>query len=147
MGITLAFWYYEYKNYEKYEKNAQQPVGDLPPPRTFGVALFKRIKSSTSLTWLCLLVGFGLTFYAVFGNYDFNKNYGQVWSQTGKSFYTCLDRGIFIAGLIQWPALSFTAVFNWIAVLLGNAVFAALAKVTYAVYLFHIVLILVFAGS
>ena len=93
------------------------------------------------------MVGFGLTFYAVFGNYGYNKNLGNAWTRTGQAFYSALDRAIFISGLIMILIPMFVGKLTWLTIALGNSVFSAMAKVTYSVYLLHLVFIDVFAAS
>lgn len=150
MGICLAIWYYNYKQIKdhnaKLKKNPDLKM--IKPPETgFGFKLFNFVENSAWMKWVLLLVGFGFTFYAVYGNYDFNKNLGQNWSKTGKAFYSGLDRFIFIAGLIMVLIPMFVGQLTWITVALSNSVFSAMAKVTYSVYLLHLVFIMVFAGS
>ena len=151
MGICLAIWYYNYKQVKAYktriEKNPDLAPSETPPSSGFGYKLFNRVEESRYLKWVFLVVGFGLTFYGVFGNYDYNKNLGQAWSRTGKAFYTALDRGVFIGGLILVLIPMFVGQLSWLSIALGNSVFAAMAKVTYSVYLIHIIFIDVFAYS
>ena len=61
--------------------------------------------------------------------------------------YSVLDRGIFIAGLCLIVMPMFVKRLSWLTAILGNGVFAAMAKVTYSVYLIHVVIIFVFIGS
>lgn len=102
MGICLAIWYYNYKQVKahktKIQKNPDLYVKS-PPSIGFGYKLFQVVDQSSYLKWVFLLVGFGCTFFGVFGNYDFNKSQGQAWSRTGKAFYSALDRPVFIGGL------------------------------------------------
>ena len=149
MGICMAIWFYNYKQVQDFKaKIDMNPHSNLKQPSLgFGFKLFTFIEQSFCATWAFFIIGIGFTFYAVFGNYDYNKNLGNAWTRTGQAFYTTFDRTIFTSGVMLILIPMFAGKLTWLTIALGNSVFAAMAKVTYSVYLLHLVFIIVFAGS
>ena len=82
-----------------------------------------------------------------FIGYDVNRVQGNAWSKTGKAFYNTFARGLFGLGLGIALIPLVAGRFKLIIEVMSNDLFAVLAKMTYAAYLLHEVLLLVFMQS
>ena len=142
VGILFGILYFEYRQEVKKAKDDTNYYRGTCIYRMFTIA-----KHHTLMTWIYLLVGFGLTFLCVYVDYSYQRDLATGWSLTSRCIYNMLVRGLFVWGLCMVLIPMLVGRLTLISDVLGSTIFHVMAKSTYAVYLIHEPLLETFLNS
>ena len=128
IGVTFGIFYFEYKRRDTYPRLLEG---------SFGPLFLNAVKKSRCVRYLCYLLGFGLTFFIVFIQYDFFHCEG-CWGKIPNAFYSALSRPGFVLGLALFMQGLLVGKFEFLRWVLASEFMEVVARLCYSAYLIHI---------
>ena len=143
VGIMGAWIYLAFKEGEKAENEGKEPGLGYLHPALFRSFTFK-IRSSSFVRYLLYILGFALTFLAVFLMFPF-VHY-SVTDTAANIFFLWLYRPVFVFGLmlVMFPVLVGHG--RPLLATLGAPFLAPLGRMTYGVYMIHLMIFFYLIG-
>jgi len=132
LGTTLGILYFEYKNQGNFEELKTRP----------GSIIFSLIKKSNAAKYLSYFVGISMVSFIVFIRNDYFVN--NNWTTLENALYNTFSRPFFITGLIFVMLPLLVGHGKPLQTFLGGSFWTPLARLTYSVYLLHVLIIVWF---
>uniref|UniRef100_A0A7S3NV25 Acyltransferase 3 domain-containing protein n=1 Tax=Euplotes crassus TaxID=5936 RepID=A0A7S3NV25_EUPCR len=135
VGCLFGIMYYEWK------KSKTAPEYE----RTIGAIFFRFVESSNIIRYLFHLIGTIIILFLVMITFtETSKPNEIVWPQIPASFFNALHRPLFVTGLALFLAGPMIGKSRFLRFILGGSAWAPWAKITFMVYLIHLILIIWF---
>ena len=136
VGCLFGMLYYEWK------KSKTAPEYQ----RSLGAVFFGFIESSRAVRLFLHFIGTGIILFLVMITYTETKEPREVivWPQMASNFFNAFHRPLFVTGLALFLAGPMVGKSRFVRFVLGGSAWAPWAKITFMVYLIHIILIIWF---